>query len=556
MTDRVEASGRAVHTQREGRADPETQGDASADGGGSHRIFNAVFVISLICVAAIGTWGLLDPDGMTGASLGFTQYMLNGASWYWLLICSFFLFLAIYLAFGPYGNVRLGNDDERPEFDTASWIAMLFAGGMGAGLLFWGVAEPMYHYKSPPGMEGGTPEAARVAMVITNLHWGLHAWSIYGVCALVIAYFTFRLNQPSMISTPIAFLLNKRQARVVSPIADILGVLAVVFGLAGSLAMGTIQVRAGLTEVFGTADDTTMSLTIMGVLFVCYMLSATTGVDKGIKFLSNLNMVIAIGLMLFVVFFGPTRFIFETFINSFGEYFAAIPAMAFKLFPYEGLTSWTSGWTLTYLIWWLAWGPFVGIFIARISRGRTIREFCLGVILVPTVFSIFWFAAFGGTGTYIELFGGGGLAELVFEDVTRALFLFLNYFPLGEYLGATAAFLIFVFLITSADSGTFVLSMMTTGGNLNPPTVVKMVWGVLIAVLTVGTLLGGATTVAKAMAITGAIPFSIILMAQIVGFLRAIKRERKPRLRPIQARGAVTGRAVARGTPARPEAAE
>ncbi|MEL7275868.1 MAG: BCCT family transporter [Pseudomonadota bacterium] len=502
-------------------------------------LFNAVFIISLACVAGIGGWGLLDPDTMTSTFLGFTNYMLTGISWYWLLITTGFLILSGYLAFGPYGSVRLGADDERPEFSTASWIAMLFAGGMGAGLLFWGVAEPIYHFEGPPGMEGGTPRAAREAMVITNLHWGLHAWAIYGVCALVIAYFTFRRKQTSEISTPIMSVFNGPEGKPIGTLANVLGVLAVVFGLAGSLTMGTLQVRGGLSAVFGFDATTTLSLIIMGVLFVCYMLSATTGVDKGIKILSNLNMIIAIALLIVVIVFGPSQFILETFVNSIGEYFSRLPAMAFRMFPYEDLAGWTSGWTLTYLIWWLAWGPFVGIFVARISRGRTIREFCIGVIFVPTMFSILWFAAFGGTAIYIELFAGGGLAELVFADVTSALFTFLNYFPMGEFLGATACLLIFIFLVTSADSGTFVLSMMTTEGNLNPPVFHKMVWGVLIAVLTAGTLLTGSIPVAKAMAITGALPFSVILLLQIVGFMRAIRSERPDRTRPREARGHV-----------------
>lgn len=501
--------------------------------------FNRVFVISLAFVAGIGGWGLVEPNQMTGTMLGFTNYMLNGIGWYWLLICTGFVVLAAYLAFGPYGHIRLGADDEKPEFSTVSWIAMLFAGGMGAGLLFWGVAEPIYHFEGPPGGDGGTAEAARRALVLTNLHWGLHAWSIYGVCALVIAYFTFRRGRSSMISTPIQALFHGPTGRRLGELANVLGVLAVVFGLAGSLTMGTLQVRAGLSEVSGAPETTAWSLYIIAALFVCYMLSATTGVDKGIKILSNLNMAIAIALMAIVIVFGPTQFIFETYLDSIGAYFTELPYQAFKLFPFEGLQGWTSGWTLTYFIWWLAWGPFVGIFVARISRGRTIREFCVGVILVPTIFSMLWFAAFGGTAIYVELFGVGGIAELVFQDVTKALFVFLDFFPAGDALGVTAALLIFIFLVTSADSGTFVLSMMTTDGNLNPPVLHKMVWGVLIAVLTIGTLLSGSVEVAKAMAITGALPFSVVLLLQIVGFLRSIRQELKPTARPIESRGEV-----------------
>ncbi len=503
--------------------------------------FNIVFIVSMAFCVFIGGWGLVDPDSMTGTMLGFTNYMLKSGSWAWLFICTCFLILSAYMAFGPYGHIRLGADDEEPEFSTASWIAMLFAGGMGSGLLLWGAAEPMYHYISPPGMEGGTPAAARQALVITNLHWGLHAWSIYAVCALVIAYFTFRRGEPSMVSTPIKFLFKGKTGESVGKVADILAVLSVVFGLAGSLAMGTLAVRSGSFYAFGTSETVTMSLTILGILFVCYMLSATTGVDKGIKILSNVNMVIAIAIMLIVLFAGPTQFILEAFIDSIGAYMSSILTMSFKLFPFEGLTGWSAGWTLTYLIWWIAWGPFIGIFVARISRGRTIREFCFGVILVPTLFSMLWFAVFGAAGFYIEMHGGGGLKELIFEDVTKALFGFLAYFPAGDILNILAVALMFIFLVTSADSGTFVLSMMTTDGNLNPPVVQKMVWGTLIAAITAGTLFSGSVTVAKAMAITGAIPFTVIVLLQIVGLLREIKKERKDLPKPIEARGATVG---------------
>lgn len=486
---------------------------------------NPVFLLSLAICVPIGIWGVVSPDQMTSAAVGFTQFSIAGASWYWLLLCTGFVILSAYLALGPYGKIKLGADDEEPEFSTGSWIAMLFAGGMGAGLLFWGVAEPVTHFSSPPGMVGGTPAAAREAMVITNLHWGFHAWSIYGVCALVIAYFTFRLEKPSMISTPIKSLFGPGSDKA-GTIADVLGVVAVVFGLAGSLAMGALQVRSGLGTVFNAPQTQVVSAAILGVLFICYMLSATTGVDKGIRILSNLNMVIALSIMVFVLLFGPTEFILQTFLNTIGDYTSRFVEMSFRMFPYEGLNDWTVNWTLTYLIWWLAWGPFVGIFIARISRGRTIREFCVGVILTPTLFSMLWFATFGGSGIYIELFGPGGLSELVAQDVSIALFAFFQDFPLANILSSLAVLLIFVFLVTSADSGTFVLSMMTTNGNLNPPTSYKFVWGILIAALTASTLFSNSVEVARAMAALGAIPFSAILVLQIVGFLRALRRER------------------------------
>jgi len=486
---------------------------------------NTVFLLALAVCVPVGLWGVLAPDAMAGAVLGVTTWFMTGASWWWLALCSAFVILAAALALGPWGSIRLGGDDERPEFSTVSWIAMLFAGGMGAGLLFWGVAEPVSHFAAPPGTAGGTAEAARAAMVITNLHWGLHAWSIYGVCALVIAYFSFRRGGRPLISTPLAGLIGGRAERGVSVAADVLGVVAVVFGLAGSLAMGALQVRSGLASTLGTAETGGVALAILAVLFAAYMISTLTGVEKGMKLLSNINMVLALGLMLFILVAGPTAFILESTVDTLGAYVSELVAISFRLFPYEGLTEWSASWTLTYLIWWLAWGPFVGVFIARISRGRTIREFCAGVILVPTLFSILWFAVFGGAGIYVELFGPGGLAALVAENVSEALFAFLGYFPLSGLLSAVALALIFIFLVTSADSGTFVLSMMTTDGRLDPPASAKIVWGSLVAVITAATLLSASVEVARAMATLGAIPFSAVLILQVVGFLRALADE-------------------------------
>ncbi|MCB1883425.1 MAG: BCCT family transporter [Geminicoccaceae bacterium] len=502
---------------------------------------NVVLVVSMALSAAIGIWGVIFPDQLADMALGLTGAALDSLDWLYLLVCTMFLVISLFLAIGPYGGIKLGKDDDVPEFDTASWIAMLFAGGMGSGLLFWGVAEPMYHYYSPPGEVGQTPEAARTALAIVNLHWGLHAWSIYGICALVIAYFVFRKDQASMVSTPIIYslkpLLGAKLTNGFGAFADIVAVLAVIFGLAGSLSSGVLMTRSGMTQVFGTPGTDTMSVIILVAMTAAFLTSACTGVDKGIKILSNLNMILAIALMLIVLFVGPTTFLFGVFVNSLGDYFGRLVDYSFRLFTYkEELRSWVHSWTLTYLIWWIAWGPFVGIFIARISRGRTIREFCIGVILVPTLFSMLWFAVFGGAGLYIEMHGAGGLSEVVFADVTKAFFVFLNYLPFSQILNVLAISLVFIFLVTSADSGTYVVAMMTTNGSLNPSTLTKLVWGLIIAAITVGTLFSGSITVAKAMAITGAIPFTFIVLFQLVGFFRALREETPPMPRYMRVR--------------------
>lgn len=497
-----------------------------------------VVILSFLLVLAFGIWGLVSPDSMSSASVGMVNFVLDSVGWLYLTLCTGFVVLAAALALGPYGRIRLGPDDSRPEFSTTSWLAMLFAGGMGAGLVFWGVAEPVMHFAHPPGdIEGRTAASARLSMVVTNLHWGLHAWSIYAVCALVLAYFIFRRGMPGMISTPIlATLPASRGTRVLGVTADVIAVFAVVFGLAGSLVMGVLQVRAGLTELFGLQPTTALSVFILVLLAVSFMVSASTGLSKGIQILSNLNMVLVLILLGVVLVFGPTAYIMEAFINSIGDYLAALPAFSFRLWSYENEMAWTNSWTLTYLIWWVAWGPFVGIFIARISRGRTIREFCLGVIVLPTVFSLFWFAALGGTGIWVELNGGGGLGSLVDQDVAMALFAFLDFMPAGAWLGAMAIFLIFIFLVTSADSGTFVISMMSSEGELNPKTSLKLAWGTAISLLTLAILLSGSVSVAKAMAAFGAVPFTLILVLQLVAFLRALREEPtgKPTGKPAQ----------------------
>ncbi len=489
---------------------------------------NRVMAVALLLSAAIAIWGIAAPESMTGAAQGLVNYVLNALDWFYLLLCTIFLVIMGVMAFSKYGKIKLGHDDEQPEFSTGSWVAMLFAAGMGSGLLFWGVAEPIYHFATPPDTAGGTAADARQALVITNLHWGLHAWAIYGCCALVIAYFTFRLNLPSMVSTPIKVgfknIFGKNTLNTLGDTADILAVISVVFGLAGSLAMGTLMVRSGMAAVFDTDQSVTMSMIIIAVMTVCFLLSACTGVDKGIKILSNINMLVAVGILLVVLFGGPTAYLLQVFVTSIGDYLFQLIPMSFKTYSYQTFEwNWFHGWTLTYLIWWLAWGPFVGIFVARISRGRTIKEFVIYVVGVPTLASMLWFAAFGGAAIHIEMFGGGGITDKVFADVTAALFAFFEYFPGTSILNFLSVCLIFIFLVTSADSGTFVISMMTSNGNLNPVTKLKLTWGLIITGITIATIVTESVTVAKAMAITGAIPFTVIIMLQLIAFFRIVR---------------------------------
>jgi glycine betaine transporter len=484
-----------------------------------------VSIISLSIAGAIFVWALINPDQMTSVVQGATSTVLQNLDWFFLFFATALVILALVLAFSRYGKLRLGKDDERPEFSTFSWIAMLFAGGMGAGLLFWGAAEPLTHYTDPPGLTGSTPDAAREALIITHLHWGLHAWAIYGMCALIIGYFTFRKGMKPLTSSPIKAVFPKaRRGTLVS--ADVLAVLAVLFGLIGSLVQGVLQLRAGMTAVFQTdPESNAMSAAIVIVLTIAFLISASTSVDKGIRILSNINVSLTVALLIFVVTFGPTRYILETLLTSLGDYMQQLVELSFRLFPYEGLSDWSASWTLNYFLWWLAWGPFVGIFIARISRGRTIREYVLGVVLVPSLFSVFWFAALGGAGLFIETEGAGGLSTLVAEDVSAALFAFLDNFPAASIISLLAILILFVFLVTSADSGTFVLGMMTQDGAENPKVARKLIWGLLLAGMTFVITMVASVPVARAMAVAGAVPFTVVLVVQLAAFLKTIRSD-------------------------------
>jgi len=490
----------------------------------------AVFAASVVACAFTGIFGILRPDALSAAIMRLTTFSLDAFDWVFLLSITIFIFLCFFLAFSRIGDIKLGAPDEEPEFGVLSWLSMLFAAGMGAGLLFWGVAEPLHHYMAPPpDQDPMTPAAARWAMVVTNLHWGIHAWGIYAMAALVLGYFGFRRGRPMLASTPIETVFPDRFGKGLGALADLIAVVAVAFGIAGSLGMGVMQINAGLSEVFGTpAESLPFLFAILAVLVLFYMVPITTDLGQGIKLLSNLNLAVALLLMLYILFLGPTGFILSTFTTSLGDYMTNLLNLSFRLYPYSGETEWTRTWTLTYLIWWIAWAPFVGVFIARISRGRTIREFALTVILFPTLFSALWFAIFGGAGLHLELFGSGGIASLVLEDSSRALFALFSHFPHPVLLAVTSVFLILIFLSTSAASGAFVLGMMTTGGSLDPPRGRKLFWGAAVAMLTAAVLLaGGGIQVLRAIAISGALPFTLIMILQVACFISSLSEERE-----------------------------
>lgn len=436
--------------------------------------------------------------------------------------------LGLGLAFSRFGSVRLGRDGEMPEFSTLSWLSMLFAAGMGTGILFWGVAEPVTHYLGAPGLEAETESGARYALVLTGLHWGLHAWALYAVAALVLAYFCFRHKRPYLPGEPIRSSFRGIWVEPLSLATDFLAIVAIVFGVAGSLTMGSLQIQSGLSIVFGVdRDSNAVTMLILLTLVVAYMTSAATSLDKGIKWLSNLNVAICVLLGLFLLATGPSLYLLEVFAYAVGDYLRELPSLSSQFFPTPEDGGWFHSWTITYFLWWIAWAPFVGVFVARISRGRTIREFVLGVMFVPTAFSLLWFSILGGAGLYAELSGQSGLSSIVAQDLTLALFTVFKGFPFSKALSVIAILLVFVFLVTSVDSATFVLGMLTSKGSMNPPTQKKLAWGITLGVLGGALAVTRNVDVVKSVAILGAIPFSVLLVVQIAGFLRALWRDHR-----------------------------
>lgn len=489
-----------------------------------------VFIISITIVAIFAIWGAVAPDQMASTANAAYTFSIHNFGWFYLLATLFFLIFTFYLAFSRFGSIRLGDDDDEPEYSTVSWLSMLFSAGMGIGLVYWGVAEPLSHYLSPPeGVAGGTTEAARISMRYSFFHWGLHPWAIYAVIGLTLAYFQFRKGYKGLISSAFIPLLGERLVSGwLGKAIDILAVIATIFGVATSLGLGALQINGGLHYLFGLPNTVAAQIAIIAVVTVLFLISATSGLDKGIKILSNTNLVIAILLMLFVWITGPTSFIFDTFTTTLGSYLQNIVNMSLRLTPFSKGT-WVGAWTLFYWAWWIAWAPFVGTFIARVSKGRTIKEFVICVLIVPSLFGFVWFSVFGGTGMQMELFDGVQLAEAVKGDTTTALFVMLEQLPLGTIVSFIATILIMIFFITSADSATFVLGMLTSDGKLNPSARVKLTWGILQSSIAVVLLISGGLGGLQTASIVAALPFAIVLIGMCFSLLKALKEEDKER---------------------------
>lgn len=487
---------------------------------------SSVFYISIVIASLFVFWGIVFPHILASTADAALKFVTAKFGWFYLFATFSFLVFAIYAAVGPYGKIKLGRRDDEPEYSYTAWFSMLFSAGMGIGLVFWGVAEPIYHYLTPPNasVPAESPEAARLALRYSFFHWGLHAWAIYTVLGLAIAYAQFRKGESGLISSTFRPLLR---ARVEGPLGrgvDVLATLATVFGVATSLGLGTLQIAGGLAYEFHIPDTVTAQLIIIAVVTMMYMGSACSGLDRGILFLSNTNMILAIGLLLFIFVMGPTSFIINSFTTTMGDYIGNLIPMSFRLTPFTRGT-WVGTWTLFYWAWWIAWAPFVGMFIARVSKGRTIREFVLGVMLVPTLLSALWFSTLGGSALSFQMFGHKEIGRAVTENVTSALFVTLHQFPLGHWLSILATVLICTFFVTSADSATFVLGMLTSRGALNPPLMTKVIWGVLQSAIAAVLLLSGGLKGLQTASVVAALPFAVVMVLMMVSLNKALREE-------------------------------
>lgn len=490
-----------------------------------------VFWPAAVLVLGFVAFTLVSPSSAEAMFLGLQDGIVRNFSWYYVLIAAFFVGFSVFVGFSKFGDIKLGKDRDEPEFSTGSWFSLLFAAGMGIGLVFYGVSEPLSHFASPrPGVTGTESELAQQALTQTFLHWGLHAWAIYVVLGLALAYAIHRRGRPVSIRLALEPLLGNRVRGGWGNLIDVLALVGTVFGVATSLGLGVIQIGAGL-EKAGIADSGIASqIVIIAAITAVTIVSLVTGVAKGMKILSNFNLLLAAALLLFVLIVGPTQFLLRDFVQSMGSYLQNVVGLSFNVTAQQGAEgeAWQGAWTTFYWGWWMSWAPFVGVFIARISKGRTVRQFVFGVLLVPTVLTFLWFAVLGGAAIHRETDGSGGLVAADGSvDVEGSLFTLLGDLPAGTVLVFGAILLIGVFFVTSSDSGALVMAMIASGGDIEPKNWLRVFFAFVSALLAVALLLSGGLDALKTAAITTALPFSVVLLLTCWSTIIAFTRERR-----------------------------
>ncbi|WP_099984932.1 BCCT family transporter [Staphylococcus pseudintermedius] len=492
--------------------------------------FSPVFLVSAIIVFAIVLIGVFIPTQFGEFTNTIKLWITDKLGWYYLILTTIIVFFCIFLIFSPIGKLKLGRPNDKPEFNTVSWFAMLFSAGMGIGLVFYGAAEPISHFASPPNADPQSTEAFTESLRSTFFHWGFHAWAVYGVVALALAYAQFRKGEPGLLSKTLRPILGDHVDGLIGTIIDVLAVFATVIGVAVSLGMGALQISGGLNYLFGLPNTIVTQSIIIVVVTILFIMSAWSGLSKGIQYLSNLNIGLGTLLLITGLIVGPTVLILNMFTSS---TVSLLNSFLFNSFDAAATNpqkrEWMSDWTLYYWGWWLSWSPFVGVFIARVSKGRSIREFISGVLLVPVIVSFIWFSVFGVLG--IET--AKKHKEIFDMSAETQLFGVFNHIPLGIVLSIIALLLIASFFITSADSATFVLGMQTTNGSLNPSAFIKVTWGIAQSLIAFVLLLSGGgdgeagLNALQSAAIISALPFSFIVILMMISFYKDANKERK-----------------------------
>jgi choline/carnitine/betaine transport len=490
-----------------------------------------IFGVAAILAVAFVLVGAIWPEWMAENTTEALGWVTSNLGWLFVLTSAGFVLFSAYLAISRFGNIKLGADDSEPEFSTFSWVSMMFATGMGIGLMFWGVAEPLTHLNAPPLGESkpGSPEAAADAMQFAYFHWGFHPWAMYAVIGLAIGYFAYRKGYGNTISAAFRPLLGRRATEGPGKTIDVIAIFATLFGSATSLGLGALQITGGIDDVFGKGGgNKTLAVSVIAVLTACFVLSAVSGVERGIKYLSNANAVAAALLAFFLFVVGPTVFILSTFTQTMGDYLTHLPSMAFSTGVYDSdASSWLSSWTIFYWAWWISWTPFVGMFIARISKGRTIRQFVIYVILVPSVVSFVWFSILGGAALDLQLnngwdppkVDGGGIA------LEASLFETLREFPLSTVTVVLAVFLVAIFFVTGADAASIVMGMLSQNGVEEPRRNLIIFWGVATGAVAAVLLWAGGLGALQTLVILVAAPFMLILIGMCVALFQELRKE-------------------------------
>lgn len=486
---------------------------------------NSVFIISLLLTLIFIVWGVFFTDNLTKVTNTIYNGSIDYLGWVYLGATLFFVIFSIYLLFSKYGHIRLGRKTDKPDFNTASWLAMLFGAGMGIGIVYWSVAEPVTHYTTPPYGEGYTVDAANIAMKYTFFHWGLDPWAIYTVIGLALAFFQYNKRLPAAISSAFHPILGDKIYGPIGKTIDVLSIFATVFGIATSLGLGAMQVTAGMHNIFAVPNSLFVQLIVIAVATVLFIVSINTGLEKGIQYLSNAAMILSFAIMLMILIVGPTLTIIKVLFNTTGLYISDFIHMSLRLRPF-GEGEWIASWTLFYWAWWIAWAPFVGMFIARVSKGRTVREFVIGVLVVPTLGTCLWMSIFGGSALEIvQNTGNHDLAKYITKNVSLSIFTFFDYLPFSSLLSILGFAVVAIYYITVADTATFVLGMLSEGGTLNPSNKIKMTWGVIQSALAAVLLLAGGLNVLQTASIAAALPFAIIMIVMCFSLLKGLKGE-------------------------------